>query len=796
MKISYNWLKKYIDFDMNPFELADYLTFSGIEVEEIEKIGTDLQQIIVAEIREKRSHPDADKLSVCIVYDGKSEKQVVCGAPNCASGQKIAFAPIGVKIGEIKIKKAKLRGIESFGMICSEKELGISNNHEGIMVLPENAPSGVSLAEFLGYDDSVYDVEITPNRPDLLGIFGVARDLSARLNTILKAPELELKESKKSISELLKLENQAPDLCPRYTARVIENVTIKESPEWLKKTLSAIGLRPINNVVDVTNFVMMELGHPLHAFDYSLIKKGKIVIRRAKHAEKFPALDEDIYSLAETDLVIADSVRPVALAGIIGGLNSHITQKTTTVVLETANFLYSTIRKTAAKFNISTDSSYRFERDLPEETIDFVSRRAAYLIQKLAGGEILEGVLDSYPQKQKQLIVELRPARVRSFLEIEISDNQIIKYLKNLGLELVNKTPNYLTFKIPVFRKDLSREIDLIEEIIRLHGYNNVKSKLKIQNIMDREAIFTRRGVKDLLVHFGMSELVHWNFGDPGDLDKLGIKDEDRRRKFVKLINPLGASFSIMRSTLLPDLLKNALYNINHGQKNIKTFEMAKVFFRENQKLAEEKYQVSGLMIGNMNEIFWKEESREVDFFDIKGILNSIFSYLDLNEIHYKKTTESYYQTGIAAEVYFKNQKIATLGKMDPKVLAKFDIDCNVFLFEIFIGEILDLHRRELPVFKEIPKFPPVLRDISFLISKKYNLAEIKEVIAETQKEIINKIVLFDQYTGKNISADERSLSFSLVFSSPTNTLTDEYINDIVSKVIKNLENKFDIKLR
>lgn len=796
MKISYNWLKEYINLDLNPVELANYLTFSGIEVEEIEQIGTGLKQIIVAEILEKKSHPDADKLSVCRVFDGESEKQVVCGAPNCASGQKIAFAPVGIKLGDIKIKKAKLRGIESFGMICSEKELGISSNHEGIMVLPENAPIGVSLAEFLGYDDTVYDVEITPNRPDLLGIFGVARDLSARLNTKLKTPKIEIKESKKNISELLELENQAPDLCPRYTARMIENVTVKESPEWLKKTLLAIGLRPINNVVDVTNFVMMELGHPLHAFDHSLIKNGKIIIRRASHAEKFPALDEEIYSLADSDLVIADSERPVALAGIIGGLNSHITEQTTTVVLETANFLYSSIRKTAGKFNISTDSSYRFERDLPEETIDFVSRRAAYLIQKLAGGEILEGVLDSYPQKQKLLVVEIRPERVRSLLGIEISADEITKYLENLGLGLISKTSGCLKFNVPVFRKDLSREIDLIEDIIRLHGYNNVKSKLKIQNIMDREAIFTRRGVKDLLVNFGMSELVHWNFGDPGDLDKLEITDNDKRRKFAKLINPLGTSFSIMRSTLLPDLLKNAHYNINHGQKNIKTFEMAKVFFRENQKLAEEKYQVSGLITGSMHDIFWKEESREVDFFDIKGMLNSIFSYLDLEEFHYEKTTESYYQTGIGADVHFQNKKIATLGKMDPKILAKFDIDCNVFTFEIFIGEILDLHRRKLPVFKEIPKFPPVLRDISFLISKKYNLAEIKEVIIETQKEIINKIVLFDEYTGKNISADKRSLSFSLVFSSPTNTLTDEYINGIVSKIIKNLENKFDIKLR
>lgn len=796
MKISYDWLKKYIDLAVDAEELSDLMTFSGIEVEEIIQLGTELKKIKVAQILDKKPHPNADKLSICVVDDGSTKLQVVCGAPNCSKNLKVAFAPVGTKIGEFKVKKAKLRGIESYGMICSEKELGISDNHDGIMELPQDAPLGSSLAEYMRYEDTVYDVEITPNRPDLLGIFGVARDLSAILNEKLHLPDSTIIESDNKIEDFLKLKNLAPKLCPRYTARVIKNVTIKESPDWMKKALLSVGLRPINNVVDVTNFVMLEMGHPLHAFDYSLLDGKEIIVRRAEAEEKFPALDEEIYKLSDSDLVIADAKKPVALAGVIGGQNSHITESTKTIVLEAASFLYSAIRKTAGKLNISTDSSYRFERDLPADTIDFVSQRAAHLIQVLAGGEVMQGMLDSYPVKQEELIVKLRPQRVELLLDLEISTENIIKYLEALQLKVIEKHKDEIVFQIPPFRKDLSREVDLIEEIIRLHGYNNVKTRFKPQTIMDRDAIFTRRGVKNILVNFGMSELVNWNFGDPEDLDKLQISEHDKRKKNVKLMNPLGKRFSIMRPTLLPDLLKNANYNLNHGQKDIKTFEMAKLFFRDKQKLAEETYQVTGLLIGKTNETFWKSPVRELDFFDIKGLMTAVLAYLDLSQIKYEKSAEPYYQQGIAADVLYNGTKIASLGKLDPIILREFDIEETTYSFDIAIGKILDIHRKELPVYEEIPKFPPVLRDISFVVPRKFNLAEIEAVIKNTNRKLISKVVLFDQYTGKNIEPDKRSLSFNIVFSSSTKTLTDEFINGIISKVIKNLETEFKIILR
>ncbi len=485
MKISYNWLKRYIDLKLSPEELKDKMTFAGIEVEAVERLGRDLRQIKIAQVVKFEQHPNAEKLSICQVDDGIEIKQVICGAPNCKNGIKVAFAGIGTQIQDFKIKKAKLRGEISFGMLCSEDELGISDDHDGIMILPKDAPIGTDLASYLGIEDTCYDVEITPNRPDLLGIIGVARDLSALLKLPLTLPETKLKESNEQIEDHLSLKNEVPELCTRYTARIIKNVEIKESPSWLKKQLISVGLRPINNVVDITNFVMMEFGHPLHAFDYSLINGKKIIVRKAKENEKFPALDEITYKLNKDDIVIADEERAIALAGIIGGENSHITSDTKDIVIESANFLYSSIRKTAGRMKISTDSSYRFERDITDEVAELASVRACELILDIAGGKLLKGKLDSFPSPKELRKVSIRPSRVKKILSIEITSKQIKEYLTALGLNFKKEAEDNLEFEIPYYRKDLTREIDLIEEVIRLNGYNNVPTFLKAQNIMN-----------------------------------------------------------------------------------------------------------------------------------------------------------------------------------------------------------------------------------------------------------------------------------------------------------------------
>jgi phenylalanyl-tRNA synthetase beta chain len=796
MKISYKWLNQYIDLTLSAEELEEKLTFAGIEVEAVEKIGAELAQFRVAKIEEKKPHPNADKLAICQVNDGNETLQVVCGAPNCAAGQKIVLAPIGAKLGDFEIKKAKLRGEYSSGMICSEKELGISENHDGIMVLPETAPLGMDFATWLDMSDTCFEVEITPNRPDLLGMIGVAKDLSALLHLPTTLPTPQLPQANSEISEELKLENRSDELCTRYVARMVKNVKIAESPQWLKKRLLAVGLRPINNVVDITNFVMLEYGHPLHAFDYDKLAGKKIIVRRAAEKEEFLALNDNQYQLTESDLVIADAEKPIALAGIIGGNDSGITDGTSNIVLEAANFLYSNIRKTSGRLKIFTDSSYRFERDMADETAEIISQRAIELILDIAGGELIEGKLDSYPRPQKPNEVSIRPSRAHKILTIEIDKTQITAYLEALGLQKIAEQKDLLTFAVPLNRKDLTREIDLIEEIIRLHGYNNVKSKLKPQNIMDRKYFYTRRGVQDLLVSYGFSELVNWSFGDPQDLDKLQIASEDARRDFANLKNPLGTSFSVLRSSLIPNLLKNAQYNIDHGAKDLKTFEMAKVFRRKDEKLADEKLQICGLMSGALQPVFWKEQEHIVDFFDLKGMIEEIMEFLGVEKPSFKPGSEAFYQSGQTADVYYKKHFLGSFGKIDPKIAEDFGIEQALYLFDLEFDKIYNLQLLEDPIFSAIPKFPPVLRDLSFIVSKQHSVKEITELIFQANRKIIHDVVLFDEYVGKNVKDGFRSLTFSIVFVSDTKTLTDEYTNKIVQKAIKRLVKEYQIEMR
>jgi len=796
MKISYNWLKRYIELKLSPEELKDEMTFAGIEVEAIEELGRGLRQIKIAQVVKFEQHPNAEKLSVCQVDDGTETVQVICGAPNCKDGIKVAFAGIGTQIQDFKIKKAKLRGEVSSGMLCSEDELGISDDHDGIMILPEDAPIGIDLASYLGIEDTCYDVEITPNRPDLLGIIGVARDLSALLKLPLNLPESKLNESNEPIGDHLSLENEVPKLCTRYTARIIKDVEIEDSPSWLKKQLISVGLRPINNVVDITNFVMLEFGHPLHAFDYTLINGKKIIVRNAKENEEFPALDEVIYKLKKNDIVIADEKRAIALAGVIGGENSHITSTTKDIVIEAANFLYSSIRKTAGRMNISTDSSYRFERDITDEVAELASVRACELILEIAGGELLKGKLDSFPSKTELTKVSIRPSRVKKILSIDISSRQIVEYLTALGLKFTKESEDKLEFEIPYYRKDLTREIDLIEEVIRLYGYNNVPTFLKSQDIMNKPVFYARRKVEDILVNYGFSEVVNWNFGDPNDLDKFNINKGDQRRNFADLKNPLGESFSIMRSMLLPSLLKNVLYNINHGQKNIRIFELKKVFTRKDEKLATEKLHLSGILSGELDPVYWKDKPEQIEYYDVKGIIENILAELKVENCEYQISDEPFYQPGMGAAVIIDENVIASLGKIDPKIAAKYDIDIPTFAFDIDLDAIFAFDIFHNPVFENIPKFPPVLRDISFMISKEHKYADLIKTIKKVGKNSISIITLFDEFAGKNIKEGFHSLTFSLVFSSDTKTLTDEYINNIIKKVIKALKNSYNAEMR
>ena len=795
MKISYRWLKDYLNLTISPEELKEKMTFAGIEVEDIEYPGKSLEDIKVAKIEKIEKHPNADKLSVCTVNDGENDLQVICGAPNCKEAQKVAFAPIGSMVGDIKIKKAKLRGVKSYGMICSEKELGLSENHDGIMELSLDAEIGNNLASHLGMNDVVYDVEITPNRPDLLGMIGVARDIASFLDIDFKLPESDYSTSSLNINEFLKLENKNKDKCTRYTAQLIKDVHIEESPQWLQKKLLSIGLKPRNNIVDITNFVMMEYGHPLHAFDYEKIDGKKIIVRNAKNKEKFIALDEEEYKLTKNDLVIADKNKPIALAGVIGGKNSHITEKTTDIVIESANFIYSSVRKTSESFKIFTDSAYRFERDLSDENARLASNRAVKLIQEIAGGTVCYNILDSYPNPKEKNKVSLRLTKVKDFLTIDIKPQTVIKNLEKLGLKLIEKKLDELVFEVPYFRKDLTREIDLLEEIIRLHGYNNVRTYTYPPKIMDRNRFFLRRKIEDLLVKTGFFEVNNWPFADPEDIQKLKLDSKEYLDKIVKVKNPIGIRFSYMQSSLIPNLLKNCHLNFSYDQDDFKLFELAKVYFKSNDELADEHLYLSGLMTGNAKNTSWLEKSRKIDFFDVKGVVTEILNILKLENLTVKDSSEPYLQPGQCADVFLNDKKIGSMGKLDTIIAEKFDLEKEIFLFEIDLNSGLSVAGKNINRFRSLPKYPDVKRDISFIVSKAVPFEEITHIIESADKNI-RSVELFDKYEGKGIEKGNLALSFNLVLNSMKSTLNDKKCNKIINKVFKKLKNEFNIKMR
>ncbi len=873
MKISYNWLKQYIDLTLSPEELKEKMTFAGIEVEEMAFLGDELKDVVVGKIVTREQHPNADKLSLCTVNDGTTDYQVVCGAPNTREGQIIAFAPVGTTLGEITLKKAKIRGVESQGMICSEREMGISDNHDGIMELPEDAPLGMSLPAYLGLHDIVYDVEITPNRSDLLGMIGIARDLAAILNIPVKLPEMPLSASKvyhhdyvpkfdlrtvsreelltipeigpkradyilgyrekygfdtlqsllkvnkigkhileklmlefkpfgsvqevwQSIQEVLTLQNKAPKKCPRYTARFIKGVTVKESPEWLKKHLVSVGLRPINNIVDVTNYVMMEFGHPLHAFDYTQIEGHKIIVRTAKDGEPFQALDEEKHTLTSDDLVICDAKKPIALAGVIGGMNSQIDETTTDIVIEAANFLYSSVRKTATRLKINTDSSYRFERDISDENAILASDRAVQLILLTAGGALYDGVLDSYPHPLEPTVVALRPQKTREFLDVEIPTNRMVEILESLSILKIKEDEDTLLFRIPHYRKDITREADLIEEIIRIWGYNNVGTRAVLQNIQNRDLFYMRRRIEDYLVDRGFFEAVNWPFADPEDLDRLKIAEDDQRRETAVIMNPVGVRFSIMQTTLLPNLLRNALHNINHGQHDIKLFELNKLYFRKNEKLAREETWVCGLMTGVRELGYWKARPENLDFFDVKGIVEELVFASGLQMPGVRETVQPYLMKGQAADITVGRDIAGCFGRLDPMIAKKYDLDAEIYVFEIRIDTLLDHWDEHRIEFTDVSRFPAVHRDLSILVQSRFTVEEIIAEIRQVNAQIIRDVSLFDVFTGKQVKEDYRSLAFKLSFQSPTKTLTDDTINKIFSKIVSRLEQKFNIEMR
>lgn len=797
MNVTLNWLKTYIDFDLSAEELADRLTMLGIEVEAIKELSTALNGVVVGKVTTIRPHPNADKLVLCQVDIGEEDTlQIVCGAPNVREGMFAPVATIGTDLPTgISIKRAKLRGEESHGMLCSEKELGVSESAAGLMELSSDLPIGTGFTDALGLDDTVFELEITPNRPDCLSLIGVAREIRAETGNDIKLPEVNVQEDDTDIREVTSVTIDAPDLCPRYAARVIRGVKIGDSPTWLKQRLESVGIGVINNIVDVTNFVLMEYGQPLHAFDYNKLGENRIVVRRAAAGEALTTLDEEERKLTPEMLVIADATKPVALAGIMGGYDSEITETTSDVLLESANFDPSSVRATAKTLGMNTEASYRFERGADPEAVIPAINRATQLIVELAGGTVCEGTIDAYPGKCELGQIHLRPERVNFILGTELEATEIKQILLRLGfgVDTGQQDDNSYQVTVPTFRRDITREIDLIEEIARVHGYDNIPTTLPKGDIpvpKPRTLDEVRRRIKKYLLASGMMEAINYSFCHPNCFDKIRLSEDNPLRDALKLQNPLSPEMSVLRTTLLPSLLVNAQHNHNHQIDNIALFEMSTVFLN-----GEEPARIAGILAGEIGDGVYGNPYHSPDFFDIKGTVEGALEACGIADWTYAITDEPTFHPGRNAEVLLDNQRIGIFGEAHPEVLENYELPYKAYLFELDLEKLADaadFSKR----FEPIPIYPSVLRDLAIVVEHDMPSDLPIEIIYSTGGELVESVRLFDVYVGDQVPEGKKSLAYTITYHSATETLTDKEVNDLHDKVVNRLNQELGAELR
>lgn len=782
MKISINWLKEFVDIDVSVEELAYRLTMAGIETAAVKNSSID-KNVVVAKILSVEKHPNADKLSVCEVTDGQNNYKIVCGANNIKAGDLVPLAKIGAKLPGGEIKKAVLRGVESQGMLCSSVELEVGDDASGIFILPADAKIGLSLNEYLNSNQSI-ETETTINRGDCLSVFGIAREIAAVFNKKIKK---EIKDYGVKPKNIFPVEIKNPGKCPRYTGFIIKNVKVGSSPRWLIDRLTNCGLRPINNIVDITNYILLEYGQPLHAYDVDKLK-NKILVRNAKSQEKIIALDNNEYPLDDEILVIADEKQPVAIAGVIGGTPASVTDVTKNIFLEAAYFDPISIRKTSRKLAVSTDSSYRFIRGIDAKNVPNIAMIAVEMIQKICGGEIVEGAVDIYPTPPEPIRIELDVNRVNKILGAEISIDEIKDILTRLGF-IFNLQPS--TFNLSVFvpshRNDVKDEIDLVEEIARIYGYNNIKTNDKISfktNISAADKMEQIIGrVKDIAVSAGFFETISYNFVSKEDLLKLKLKESEWEIK-----NPVSQEEPFLTTSLIPQLIKNAVGNFNRGKKDIKFFEIGRIF------LEKEKTFFSGVAAGQLPG-WWKEKPPAVDFYFLKGFIETVFNGLGIFRYRFERNDNGTFHKNQSAEIKISAQTVGHFGLLNPDIKSELDLKTDLHLFEIVLDELADFTdfgKTYIP----IPKYPSVERDLAIEVSQNFPADEITDVIKKAGADILSELKLFDFYEGVQIKEEHKSLAFRMTFISRDCTLKDEEVNTAIKKIISQLEKKFNAKVR
>ncbi len=799
MKATLDWLREYVDITMSLSELADKLTMAGLETEIEEVTDSNWDNIVVGQITTINPHPNADRLTLPEVDLGTERISVVCGAPNLRVGDKIAFARVGACLidghtGEtIVLKTAKIRGVVSSGMVCSEKELGISDRHEGILVLPDDAPIGTPLADYMG--DTIINLDITPNRPDCLSVIGIAREIAALTGQKTHIPEITYEETGLPIEQQVSIEIVAPDLCPRYCASLITDVKLGESPQWMQQRLLACGMRPISNIVDITNYVMLEYGEPLHSFDYASIGDKKIIIRRAANSEKIYTLDGAERVLTENMLVIADTDWPVAIAGVMGGANSEVTENTTSILLEAASFKASSIYYTSRTLRLASEACMRFERNISSELTIPALKRATQLLVEYAGGTAAKGIIDVYPGKKEREPIKISTNSTKRVLGVDFSLDRITDTLSSLGFKCKANSDTEALVTAPYWRTDISLEVDLIEEVARIIGYDEIPMTMVPQPIPPHNPepiIDFKRKISNILTGFGFQELSTYSLTSLEILNKLSTGPDPDTPASIRMSNPMTTEQEYLRTSLRGNLLTALAENRKHQDGAINIFEIGRVYNRRDGDLPEETETLCGLISGSRIEESWQGDIEKIDFFTVKGIVESLFERLGI-EAGFKEHSDHGLHPTKQAAIIAGDRIVGVIGELHPRVRDNFDITDTVCLFDINLALLLPSVVTD-KMFQPIPRFPSVVRDIALMVDTEITHKKIVNIIKSFP--LVEQVNIFDVYSGEQVPAGKKSLAYRITFQSPNHTLTDEEVNKVQQQILNRLTHDIGASIR
>jgi phenylalanyl-tRNA synthetase beta chain len=804
MKVSLKWLRDYVDINLTVGELAGRLTMAGLEVRGIQTTGGAWDNVVVGEVMALDPHPNADRLRLATVNLGIERVTTVCGAPNINIGQKVAFANVGARLmdphsGETMVlKPAQIRGVASEGMVCSEKELGISESHEGILVLSSDAPIGVPLGAYLG--DIVLDLDITPNRPDCLSVIGIAREIAALTGERLRLPEIHYEETEQSIDSFASVNIVDADMCPRYCASLITGIKIASSPSWLQQRLNSCGMRPINNVVDVTNYVMLEYGQPLHAFDYHKLRDRQIIVRRAKNGEAITTLDGSRRALGSEILVIADKEEAVAVAGIMGGLDSEVTDKTDSILLESANFNQAAIRRGCGRLQFQSEASLRFDKGLNSELPLLPLKRVTQLLLEFAGGRAARGIIDVYPGKSEPKLISLTTREMKRLSGLKISIDEILKVLNALGFGcLEGDSRSQISVSVPYWRSDIKYAVDLVEEVVRIIGYERIPmTRLGSPLPPQKSRLSPAARQSDLkeelgntLTGFGFQEILTYSLVSLEKLQKLSPRLEVKVPP-LKVANPMTRKQEYLRTSLRSGVLATLAYNQKFEQAGIRLFEIGKLFLPRGKELPEERDMLCAVLSGPRAELSWQADREPVDFFDAKGVVENLLNRLGLKASFENSDDEGLFP-GRGADIVVADDRVGTIGELHPKVVQAFELFNSAFLIEIDLEKLLT-KTTVTKEYESIPRFPSVARDMALVVDEQVSYRRVEEIIQSFP--LVTKVTLFDLYRGEQIPAGKKSFAIRAVYQSPDHTLTDAEVDGTQEQMLTRLHQELGTALR